>query len=145
LKEVVVYYSLTGDTRALAARLADERKADLVEIREQKKRSLFGAFVFGAYQAMKSRPSKIDAMTRDFSSYDHILLASPVWASSVVPAVIAFVHDHLPAGKDVEAVFSSGGGVSGKAGEHLRVLVESKGSRLVSCQDVRAPQKKRKS
>ena len=144
MKEVVVYYSLTGNTRALAARLAEDRKADLVEIREQKKRSLFGAYILGAYQAMRFRPSKIDPLTQDFSAYDHILLASPIWASSVVPGVIAFVAGHLPAGKEVQAVFCSGGGVSGKAGERLKGLVEGKGSRLVSCLDVRAPQKNQK-
>ena len=144
MKEVVVYYSLTGNTRALAAKLAEERKADLVEIREQKKRSLFGAFTLGAFQAMRSRPSRIDPLLQDFNSYDRILLASPIWASSIVPAVIAFVQGYLPAGKEVQAVFSSGGGVSGKAGERLRGMVEDKGSKLVSCQDVKAPQKNRK-
>ena len=138
MNALVVYYSLTGYTRALAERIALERHADLVEIQEVRHRSVIGAFVFGAFLAMRSRPSKIVPMAQDFGSYDRIILASPVWASSVVPAAVAFIQKHLPAGKEVEVILCSGGGESGQARERLGKMIEQAGSTLAAFQDVKA-------
>jgi hypothetical protein len=145
MKTLVVYYSLTGFTRTLAGSIALERLADLAEIQEVRQRTVLGAFVFGAFQAMRSRPSSIVPMKQDFGSYDRIVLASPIWAGSVVPATVAFIRSFLPPGKDVEVILCSGGGDSGRVREQIGKMIGSAGSRLVAFQDVKAEPRKRKS
>lgn len=127
MKSVVIYYSLTGKTKEIAIHLAKELQCDVAEITETKKRSIFGAYVLGSFAAMRNKASNITPLNLDISRYDTIVLATPVWASSPVPAINAFVESNNLKGKQVILVICPASGDDSKTAAKLTAKLESKG------------------
>jgi flavodoxin len=112
-KVLVVYYSLTGNTKSIAQIIQKKTGADLFEIETVK-----------TYPA--DRPATIEEVNRelttrelpalkmnppDVSSYDLILVGSPVWWYTVSTPVRSFLKQADFAGKKVAAFCSHEGGV----------------------------------
>ena len=90
MKAIVVFYSLTGKTALFAKEMAKELQCDIREIKEVHKRSKAGAYVWGAFSAIRGKASKIEPMDLSLQEYDTIFLTTPIWAALPVPAVNAF-------------------------------------------------------
>ena len=137
MKTLVIYYSFTGKTKKIAADKAKKENADLVEVKAKKPYSKFGAYVFGGFAAMKQKPVKIEEINCDFTLYDKIIIAAPVWAGFPAPpanAVIAM----LPAGKDIELVLSSGGGDTSKNAVKIKSLVTGQKCVVTNYTDIKS-------
>ena len=109
MSTAILYYSLSGTTKALAEKQAAETGADIFEVCEVKKRNGFTAFIPGCCLAMGMKSSKIVPPETDLSSYDEIVIMGPIWAGKPAPAVNSII-DLLPAGKSVSLVCTSGSG-----------------------------------
>ncbi len=93
MKKLIVYYSLGGNTRALARKMAQSLKADVLEIKTVKSYPDDYDVLLGLAQREVAtgyipqlKPYRID-----FSKYDAVLIGSPVWWSSFAPAVRSFI------------------------------------------------------
>jgi len=106
---VILYYSLSGKTKAYAEKMAADTGAELVEIRELKKRNGFTAFFPGVFQARGRKRSLIEAPAVDFEKFDEVVVMGPIWAGSPAPAVNSAIG-LLPAGKSVTLICTSGRG-----------------------------------
>ena len=89
MKKLIVYYSLSGNTRAVAKRLAAALGADLMEIRTLKTYPddfdvLAG---LGEKEVKSGYMPQIAPLIYRTEDYDTILLGTPVWFSSYAPAV----------------------------------------------------------
>ena len=104
---VILYYSHSGNTKALAEKLAAEKGADLFEVREVKKRNGFTAFIPGACLALGYKRSAILPVEADLASFDEIVIMGPIWAGHPAPAVNSAI-DLLPEGKTVSLICTSG-------------------------------------
>ena len=132
MKELILFYSFSGKTKKHVEELAKSTGADLCEITEVKNRSKFGS-ILGIIQVMRGSKSKINPVNVDFSQYDKIIIAFPVWASHQPPAINSAV-DLLPEGKDIELIFVS---MSGKSNsEKLVDMIKAKKCNVVSVKDV---------
>jgi flavodoxin len=89
---LLVYYSRSGKTKMICEKLAPMMGADLVEVREKKKRGLLSAFLSGAPVAIGRGVSKIIPVEADLTKYDDFIIATPVWAGHIVPAINAFLR-----------------------------------------------------
>ena len=118
---MIIYYSLTGNTKSIAEKLQKETGGDIFEIQtvrtyptdysaltEEAKREL----QTGDLPALKKSPP-------DMSSYDLILVGSPVWWYTVSTPVMSFLRQADFAGKKVSAFCTHGGGV-GKFFPHFK-------------------------
>lgn len=65
---------------------------DVLELRERYDRGVLSAATVGSYLASRGLGSQIDPFEIDFDAYDTVILATPVWHGSPVPAVNAFLH-----------------------------------------------------
>ena len=65
---------------------------DVLELRERYDRGVLSAATVGSYLASRGMGSQIDPFEIDFDAYDTVILATPVWHGSPVPAVNAFLH-----------------------------------------------------
>ncbi|HEX5959564.1 MAG TPA: hypothetical protein VFY92_13025 [Hyphomicrobiaceae bacterium] len=88
---LVVYYSLTGNTRKVAERAARSLAADVAEIYAQRYRS--GAFrtiraVFDAWRG-KLPAIEVDGAAPD--NYELVLLMGPVWAGHAASPLRAYL------------------------------------------------------
>jgi len=103
----ILYYSLSGKTKAEAEKTAAETGADLFEICEVKKRNGFTAFFPGVFQAGGLKRTAIKPLGTDLAAYDEIVIMGPIWAGNPAPAVNSVI-DLLPEGKAVSLVCTSG-------------------------------------
>jgi flavodoxin len=90
-KTLVVFYSRSGTTRRIAEALSAALKCDLEEITEPKPRTGFLGYIRSLLEARRKRPSTIAPGKHDVSSYDLVVIGTPVWAWSVSSPVRAFL------------------------------------------------------
>jgi len=138
LKTIIIYYTFGGETRKEAKRLAGELGVGttIYEVKEAKERSVLGSLVWGCWHAMRRKASEVKPIKVDLGSYDRIIIGAPIWADYPAPAFYAIV-ERLPAGKEVELFFCSGGGDSSKSKKGTIELIEKKGCKVTSYRDVR--------
>jgi flavodoxin len=112
-KVLVIYYSLTGNTKSIAEMIQKKTGGDVFEIEtvrtyppeysattEEAKREL----QTGDLPALKKNPP-------DMSSYDLILVGSPVWWYTVSTPVMSFLRQADFAGRKVSAFCTHEGGI----------------------------------
>jgi hypothetical protein len=133
MKELILFYSLVGATRRYAEARAAEDGAELIEIREKTKRNGFTAWIPGVFQAMGQSKTAIEPIGTDLTAYDKIVLAGPVWAGNVAPAVNSAAA-LLPKTAKVELVLVSGSGTG--YGEKLAAAVRANGSEVTEVVNV---------
>lgn len=92
MKALIVYYSLTGTTRAVAEALAKELPADIEEIRCTRYRPGFWVFVKGIYDSAKGRLPPIDRRAHEPSAYDLVVIGAPIWASHAAPPIRTYLQ-----------------------------------------------------
>jgi len=98
-KALVVYYSRTGTTKQVAEAIAGGLRAELEEIVDTKSRKGMLGFVAGGKDACLSKLTVIEEARSDPSAYDLVVIGTPVWASSVTPAIRTYMmrcKDALP-------------------------------------------------
>jgi flavodoxin len=138
MSEVIIYYSLNGNTEKYAKQYAEETGADIFRVEEPKKRNTLTAF-FACPKAIKGKSVPIKPLDVDFESYDHIVLAAPIWASAPAPAINSVV-ELLPEGKDVGIILMSSSGES--KSDSLKARIEARGCTVVGVKDVKMKSKK---
>jgi flavodoxin len=90
-RTLVVFYSRSGTTRRIAEALSAALKCDLEEITEPKPRTGFLGYIRSLLEAGRTRPSAITPQKHDVSSYDLVVVGTPVWAWSVSSPVRAYL------------------------------------------------------
>jgi len=137
MKTLIVYYSLSGKTRAIATDKAQKEGADILEVKKKKPYSVFTAFILGVRAAMKQNTVEIEQLKCDFESYEKIILAAPIWGGFPAPPINSVIA-MLPAGKDVELIFSSGGGGPTKSVDKVKELIAKQGCTVVGNTDIKS-------
>ena len=130
MKTAIVYYSMSGNTKYVVYKIADEIKAsgevDIIRIEPKKAYPDKGAkkFFWGGKSAVMGEKPKLLPYEFDADKYDRIIIGTPVWASTFVPPIRTFLQEH----KDmtdkkwaVVACFSGGG--ADKAIEKLKSFI----------------------
>lgn len=131
MKAIVVYYSLTGKTRSIADGFSKELGCDVKQLQETKKRSLAGAYFLGAFAAMRGKTSEIRPLDIDMQAYDTVIIATPVWASSPVPAVNTFIANTSFENKNVVFLISPASGDDSKAASLMKDKIHAKGGTVL--------------
>lgn len=136
MKEIVLFYSFTGKTKALAEKKAKERKARIEEITEVNKPSIIGAYTIGCFKALRRKKAEIRPIKAQLKSYDKIIIMTPIWAGHPTPVVNSLI-ELLPSGKKIELIMVSGGGNSQGSAEATKALITAHGCDLVGYTDVK--------
>lgn len=126
-KELVAYFSASGNTAALAKKLADAAGADLYEIKPavpytnadlnwQNKQSRSSVEM----SDHNSRPAIADG-DADIASYDTVYIGFPVWWYIAPTIINTFLEKYDFSGKRIILFATSGGSRFGKAVQNLKV------------------------
>ena len=136
MKTLVVYYSYTGNTRKLAAEIAERENADLYEVKDIVPLSTAKAFAVGAPRSARGKAMDIEPIAADFSAYEKVIVMGPIWAGKPAPQIMAAL-DMLEPGQSVEAIMLS---KSGKSNGRESVLTKTgaMGCKLLDYQDVKS-------
>lgn len=131
-----MYYSFTGHTKEMAEKQAKKYNADLVEVKESKKRSKLSAYLAGCVQARKQNSTKIDEVNVDFSNYDHIIIGAPIWWGFPAPAFNSIVNV-IPSGKEVDLFFLSGSGSTAKTRNKIKKVLSGRNLKVLKYMDLK--------
>lgn len=115
MKKLVVFYSLSGNTKRIAMKLARVLRADIIEIQTLKDYPddydvLLG---LGKKEVESGYLPQIHPMEIDLSKYGAVFIGTPVWWSSLSPALRKFASQYK--WKDVNVFpFVTNGGTLGR-------------------------------
>lgn len=137
MKTVVIYYSYTGNCKKIAENIAKKDNAQLVALKETKKRNKFNAYVIGSFSAMKQKETNLEPISVDLNNFDEIEIVMPLWAGHPAPAMNNIIA-LLPRDKEVSVTIVSGSGNSGNSKENIARQITMKDSMLVFYQDIKA-------
>ncbi len=112
MKTAVIFYSLEGNTRYAAQRVAGALDADLIELKPVKAYpdKGFKKFFWGGKAATMKDMPKLEPY--DFNGDDHelVILCTPVWAGTFTPPMRTFLSENDISSKKVAVLASSSGG-----------------------------------
>ena len=128
MKTIVIYYSYSGHSKAIAEKIATEESADIVEIEDVKKPGKAKAYSAGCLAAMQGKAWPVKPVEVDLAAYDRLVLLSPVWAGNPPPAVNALL-EILPEGKKVSVRMVSAGG-SSACRKRIETVIQAKAGTL---------------
>lgn len=102
-KNLIVYYSLTGNTKYIAEAMKESMHTDMLELKPVKELKAEGSskYFWGGYQATMKRRPKLNPITLNLSEYDLIIIGSPVWAWTICPPIRSFLSKFNLAGKNI--------------------------------------------
>ncbi len=118
MRTAIVYYSMHGNTKYVAEKIAKKMKmfgdVDLISLvpEEAYPDKGFKKFFWGGKSAVMGEMPILQPYKFDVKHYDCIVLGTPVWASTFTPPLRTFVHDNHGIEQKQLAVFTcySGGG-----------------------------------
>jgi hypothetical protein len=105
----IVYYSRTGTTRLVAEQLAQHLSADLAPIEDPRSRHGVLGFLRSMIEAVLKQEAAIIAPDVILHRYRTVVIATPVWASSVPSPVRTWLKRLGPALPEVALVCTYGG------------------------------------
>lgn len=135
MKTIVIFYSYTGHTKALAHELIKKESAEIIEIEDIRRPSKLKAYAAGCFAAMRGKTWKIKPIDVNLEEYERLILLSPVWAGNIPPAVNSLL-EILPEGKTISVKMVSGGGNS-SCKERLEEIIKAKSCMLESFEDIK--------
>jgi flavodoxin len=106
---LIAFYSRSGTTRKIAEALAAQLECDVDEIVASESHTGFIGILRSLVSAMRHRPAQIAAASRDPSSYDLVVIGTPVWAWSVSSPVRAYLMQNANKLSDVAFFCTMGG------------------------------------
>ena len=115
MRELIVYYSMTGNTEDTAGKIAAIRGADLLRIDPVKAYPDKGfiKFLWGGRSAVMAESPKLKPYEFDPDRYDRVIIGFPIWAGTFAPPVRTFVKENAEALRTKKiAVFACMGGSS---------------------------------
>lgn len=129
MKAIIVYYSMSGNVRRTAERIAAETDADLLELYPEKSYPDTGAkkFIWGGKSAIMGDKPRLKPYVFSADKYDTVIFASPVWASSFTPPIRTFIEDNRGAlkGKRFASVLCLMGSGDKKAVKKLKKFLNA--------------------
>lgn len=94
MKTLIVYYSKTGHTERVAKDLSQQLGADLEKIIDKKDRSGIWGWIMSGHDAMKKVLTEIEGLNKNPKDYELIILGSPVWGWTMVPAIRTYIEQY---------------------------------------------------
>lgn len=127
---LVICYSRTGTTCQVAKSITAALQCDSEEIVEDRDRSGMLGYLRSLLGAVRHRPSRIAATGKDPSTYDLVVIGTPVWAWSVSAPVRAYVIANKARLPEVAFFCTLGGAGDSRAFAQMQELA---GKRPVAC------------
>ncbi len=123
MRDLIVYYSLEGNTEYVVNRIKEKTGADTLKLVPKKAYvdKGFAKFVWGGKSAVMGEKPELNDYEADLTSYDRIIFGFPVWASTFAPPIRTFVSDNMDVlkGKKFAAFACQSGNGAEKAFERL--------------------------
>ena len=142
MHSLVVYYSLQGNTRFIAEKIAQATGSSILELQPVKDIPSRGfmKYILGGKAALTKTHPPLNPLSRNPQEFDLLFLGTPVWGCTHAPAFNTLFAEHPFFGKDV-AFFCCHGGGMGSVFSKMETALP-KGNHLIGSTDFQDPLKK---
>lgn len=125
MNTLIVYFSFDGNTKFIAEKIAEAINADIIELKTSKNYPTKGflKFFWGGKSVIFGEMPKLINDSIDLSSYETILIGTPVWAGSYTPPIKSFIRQYKIQGKRIALFASHGGGGAEKCFANLKKVL----------------------
>ena len=99
MKNLIVYYSLEGNTGYVADKIKSRIGADMLLLVPKKAYhdKGFAKFFWGGKSAVMAEKPALEDYNVNLAEYDRIIFGFPVWASNYTPPLRTFIEDNAKA------------------------------------------------
>lgn len=142
-KVLIIYYSLTGNTKLMAEEIAKITGGDVLQLKPKNsdvKPKGFMKFVWGGRQVKMGSMPELMPYDDNFDQYETIILGTPVWASRYVPVFHTFLSEQKIKNKKIAMFCCQSGGSDGKTFGKMKGMLE--GNDFIGEIALQDPQKK---
>ena len=143
-KKLVVYYSFTGHTRAIAESISKKLNCDILEIKPVQDYTNYDDAVEAEQNnEAAQRTPDIQDININLNDYDEIIIGSPVWWYTIAPYVRTFLKQNDLSGKKIYS-FATNAGWLGRTFAEIKKLCPNSdvkdGMNIVYTEDYRENQ-----
>lgn len=126
MKTAVVFYSFEGNTKFVSRALAKKMSADLVELKPVKdiKTHGFLKYFWGGMAAVLKKTPQLQSYVCNTNDYDLILLATPIWANTLTPALRTFITENDFSSTNIALLTCNASGQQSNAPSEVARLVD---------------------
>jgi flavodoxin len=125
-KVLIAFYSRTGITKKAALKINELYGFDLEEIVDKKARGGALNYILSGKDALQEKEADIKSIEKDVSTYDLVIICTPVWASNMAPAVRTYINKVKANIKNVAFVCTQASSGADKTLIKLEELIERK-------------------
>jgi flavodoxin len=121
MKVAVIYFSLEGNTKYVAEKIAKELDADMIQLIPVKEypTGKVSKFFWGGKSTTFKETPKLESYQFNPDNYELVILGTPIWAGTFVPPLRTFLRKTNLAGKKVAMFASCSGGSTEKCFKQL--------------------------
>lgn len=103
MKSIVVYYSVSLQTKIVADMIAKKLKCDILRLttKEEISPKLLSRYFKGIESMLSKKTDILNEYTFNADDYDRIILGFPNWASNCPPAMKQFIRENDFKDKDI--------------------------------------------
>lgn len=131
MTDIVIYYSRTNKTRKVAEIIAQEKNAEIIEVKDKKNRKGILQFLLGGLDSLRGSKTSIEYDVVELSEYDTVYIGTPVWASKPAPAINQFISENDFKNTNV-VTFATMGGSGGKSTtDAMNSKIKAKGGNII--------------
>lgn len=127
MKTLVVYYSITGNTRQIAEEVASELGADIEELHDPRIRKGLPGYLRLAADTIRKVEATLAPATYDPGSYDMVVLAGPIWSSKICSPTLVYGREHKDQFRKAAVLCTSRSSEPGYAKKCLATLTTATG------------------
>lgn len=122
-RKIIIYFTYTGNTKKIAEKIKEKLNCDILEIKTVIPYSKDYDTVVNDEQNSESSNHlpEIQNLNIDLSNYDEIILGTPVWWYSPVPAIRTFLTQNDLSGKIIKP-YATNAGWLGKTFKEIKAL-----------------------
>lgn len=118
MKNLIIYYSLEGDTKLVAELISNEIECDAIELKPKKEfaRGKISKFFWGGRSVLLKQKPELSNSYIDLKQYDNIFIGTPVWCGTYTPPINTFLDKYKSdlKGKNLALFACHGGGGADK-------------------------------
>jgi flavodoxin len=142
MKTLVVFYSRDGTTRKAATIISEVLKCDIEELIDMRKRSGFLGYMRAGFDATFRRLTTIEEPKKDPSSYELIVIGTPIWSSKMTPAIRTYLTQNKDQLKNGSFFCSTGSGSNGNTFAEMQNICNKKPVATLEIKTDEVPQRK---
>jgi flavodoxin len=122
MKTAVIYYSLEGNTKCAAEKIAAKLGADLIRLIPSKEypTGKVSKYFWGGKSATFGEAPRLEPYSFDKNQYELIILGTPIWAGTFAPPLRTFIRENKLTGKKVALFACCSGGATEKCFEQMK-------------------------